>query len=310
MNVQDTTTTTTTTEGGSTQMGGQVPDDATYLALAGEGQNNGQQSGEGQSADDDQPVDFVFGDDVIAGDDIDDDTDRDDDTPAIKQMRSKVRDYKRQLKELQQTDPAAAPAAIVSGEFTEAMPQLQDEGIDFDPAKFNEAYQAWASRKGEHEAVAAKQATQAQELQQTLIGKQKSYYEQKEQLIKRVPNFDAAEKVVLETVPQMLQATLLLHSENPTMLVLALGRNKALRDKVMAAKDPVALGRLIGEIDAKAKLAPRKPSADLGDVPDVKAQGGAQLADLDREIEKARQGGDYTRVIQLKNQRAERARKQ
>lgn len=294
---------------GSTQMGG-VPDDATYLALAGEGQQDDQQ-GDNNGSGDDQQVDLVFGEEVLADSPTDDDDhDRDDDTPAIKQMRATLRDYKRQLKEVQQSAPAAAPAALVSGEFTEAEPQLQDEGIEFDPAKFTEAWKAWNTRKGEHEAAVTKQATQAQELQQTLIGKQKAYYDQKAELVKRVPTFDKAEKVVLETIPQMLQATLLLHSQNPTMLVLALGRNKQLRDQVMAAKDPVALGRLIGEIDTKAKLAPRKPSSDLGDVPAVKGEGGAQLADLDREIEKARLGGDYTRVIQLKNQRAERARKQ
>lgn len=295
---------------GSSQMGG-IPDDATYLALAGESQNNDQQGGDDNGNTDDLPVDLVFGEEVLADSPSDDDDqDRDDDTPAIKQMRATLRDYKRQLKEAQQSAPAAAPAAMVPDEFTEPEPQLQDEGIDFDPAKYTEAWKAWNGRKSDHEAAVTKQAAQAQELQQTLITKQKAYYEQKAELVKRVPTFDKAEKVVLETLPQMLQATLLLHSQNPTMLVLALGRNKQLRDQVMAAKDPVALGRLIGEIDAKAKLAPRKPSTDLGDVPDVKAQGGAQLADLDREIEKARASNDYTRVIQLKNQRAERARKQ
>lgn len=296
---------------GSTQMGGGVPDDATYLALAGESQQSGQQGDDGENNGDDQPVDLIFGDEVLADSPTDDDdADREDDTPAIKQMRQQLRDYKRQLKEVQQTAPAAAPASMVPEEFTEPEPQLQDEGIDFDPAKYTEAWKAWNGRKSDHETAKTKQAEQAQQLQDTLIGKQKAYYEQKAELVKRVPNFDNAEKVVLETMPQMLQATLLLHSENPTMMVLALGRNKALREKVMAAKDPVALGRLIGEIDAKAKLAPRKPSAGLGNVPEVKGEGGAQLADLDREIEKARNGGDYTRVIQLKNQRAERQRKQ
>lgn len=88
---------------GSSQMGG-IPDDATYLALAGESQNNDQQGGDDNGNTDDLPVDLVFGEEVLADSPSDDDDqDRDDDTPAIKQMRATLRDYKRQLKEAQQS---------------------------------------------------------------------------------------------------------------------------------------------------------------------------------------------------------------
>lgn len=297
------------TENGSTQSQPQIDDATAYdLIQQTEGQsNNNADNGENG---DGEAVEFYFGDEALPDSPTEENdltADREDDTPTIKQMRQQLREYKQQLKERGQT--SAAPAAVappVSAEFTEPKPQLQDEGIDFDPDKFAEAWESWNQRKAEHDSAVKSQQEKAQNLQQTLIGKQQDYYKQKAEITKRVPNFDAAERAVMQEIPEMLQATLLLHSENPTMMVLALGRNKKLRDQLLAAQtDPVALGRLIGTIDAKARLAPRKPS-DLGDIPEVKAEGGSTIAGIEAEIERARKSNDYTRVIQLKNKLAAR----
>lgn len=303
----------TSTEQTTNQMGGAVDNDAYGRSDDQDyDDRNDDRSDDSDNSDDTDGVDFLFGDEVLADDDTtadDLETDRDDDTPAIKQMRATLRDYKQQLKQRQQPTQAAVTTPV-QAEFNEPEPQLQDEGIDFDPAKFSEAWKAWNNRKSEHEQAVNKQREQAEQLQQTLIGKQKAYYAGKAEIVAKVPGYEAAEKVVLNEIPEMLQATVLLHSENPNMAVLALGRNKDLRDKLLKAQsDPVALGRLIGMIDAKARLAPRRKVNDLGDVPEVKGEGGASITALEAEIEKARKSNDYTRVIQLKNQLAKRKQK-
>lgn len=236
----------------------------------------------------------------------DDDTDREDDSEGMKRLRGVIRQYKSQLKERDRNSHSSAAAIIPpASEFTEPEPQLQDEDIGFDPAKFSEAWKEWNKRKQDHEAGQAKRKQKAEELQNQLIERQKGYVAAKAELVKQFPQFVQAEKTAMEHLPDMLQATLLLHSDNPTMLVLAIGSNKKLRDQVLSAQtDPIALGKLIGTIDAKARLAPKKRKGSAP-VPEVRGESGkgSAVANLEAEIEKARKNNDYTTVIRLKRQR-------
>lgn len=263
--------------------------------------------------DEDETLTVFFGDDEALDSPsigADEDADQEGDTDTVKRLRSVIRDYKSQLKDRDRNSNSPAAAMIpAASEFTEPEPQLQDEGIDFDPAKFSEAWKEWNTKKAEHEAGQARRKAKAEELQNTLIGKQQEYLKAKGELVKKFPQFAQAEKTAMEHLPDMLQATLLLHSDNPTMLVLAVGSNKKLRDQVLAAQtDPIALGKLIGTIDAKAKLAPRKRKAGEA-VPEVQGGQGAVIGNLDALIEEARKTGDYTKVHQLKRKRAAAAKR-
>lgn len=255
---------------------------------------------------DEDPLAILLGEDDLqdSPSGSDEDADQEGDTDTVKRLRGVIRDYKGQIKERDRNshNPAAAMLPPAS-EFSDPEPALQDEGIDFDPQKFTEAWKAWDKKRGEHAAGQERRQAKAQELQTTLIGKQTEYMTAKAELVKKFPQFNQAEKTAMEHLPDMLQATLLLHSDNPTMLVLAVGSNKKLRDQLLEAQqDPIKLGKLIGTIDAKARLAPRKRKAGES-VPEVRGEGGGVVANIEAEIEKARKGGDYTKVIALKRQR-------
>lgn len=257
---------------------------------------------------------ILLGDDDLqdspSGSDDDDDADREDDTDGMKRLRGVIRQYKQQLRERDRNSASPAAAMIpAASEFTEPEPQLQDEGIDFDPAKFSEAWKEWNSKKAEHEAGQARRQQKAEELQNTLLERQQTYMAAKAEIVKKYPHYVQAEKTAMEHLPDMLQATLLLHSENPTMLVLAVGSNKKLRDQLLASQsDPIALGKLIGTIDAKARLAPRKRNS-ASPVPEVRGESGkgSAVANLEAELEKARKTNDYTTVIRLQRQIKARA---
>ena len=269
-------------------------------------------------ADDDDEngeLSILLGDDDLqdspsGSDDGDDDTDREDDTDGMKRLRGVIRQYKQQLRERDRNSASPAAAMIpAASEFTEPEPQLQDEGIDFDPAKFSEAWKEWNNKKAEHEAGQARRQQKAEELQNTLLERQQTYMAAKAEIVKKYPHYVQAEKTAMEHLPDMLQATLLLHSENPTMLVLAVGSNKKLRDQLLASQsDPLALGKLIGTIDAKARLAPRKRNTGAP-VPEVRGESGkgSAVANLEAELEKARKTNDYTTVIRLQRQIKARA---
>ena len=268
-------------------------------------------------ADDDDEngeLSILLGDDDLqdspSGSDDDDDADRDDDTDGMKRLRGVIRQYKQQLRERDRNSASPAAAMIpAASEFTEPEPQLQDEGIDFDPAKFSEAWTEWNSKKAEHEAGQARRQQKAEELQNALVERQQTYLAAKAEIVKKYPHYVQAEKTAMEHLPDMLQATLLLHSENPTMLVLAVGSNKKLRDQLLASQsDPIALGKLIGTIDAKARLAPRKRNTG-SPVPEVRGENGkgSAVANLEAELEKARKTNDYTTVIRLQRQQKARA---
>lgn len=69
--------------------------------------------------------------------------------------------------------------------------------------------------------------------------------------------FDEAEKAVLGEVPENIQGAILHYADKPEIVVLAAGLNPAIRKQLAETTDPVALGKLIGSIEAKAKLLPK-----------------------------------------------------
>lgn len=260
----------------------QNPDDAVQHSEDDGTQSHGTEQQPEPEVDDEE--DFYFGDEKLESPTSDEGKD-----PAlVRHLRNTIKEKERELKELrnkspqpQQQIPAQAPR----------MPQLSDDGIDYDESIFQKRLTEWSEENARYQ-TAQVQQQQAQQAFQQLHQQKLQQYQERVKAVK-VPNYQQAEKVVIDEVPEQIQGAIIHYAEKPEMVVIALARNPDLRKQMAEATDPVALGRLIGTIESKAKTMP-KARTTAGTVPPVKGSNGAELNSIDKLREKAEQTGDYT----------------
>lgn len=248
--------------------------------------------------DDDQEEEFLFDGKAVTVEPTDED-DQEGDTELVKRLRAQLREQKKQIKgSTQKKDPQEIPADMPR------KPEMGDEGIDWDPEKYAEALDKWTEDK-----AAFQQHQAAQEAKREAFGKkfqegQTRYQTERAKAIKKYAGFEKAEAAIAE-LPEPLQAGLMITSQNPTALVMALGRNADLRKQVEDAynNDHIALGYLIRDIESRAGSAP-KARQQLNKTPDVKGQNGvANVGQLEALRKKAEETGDYTAYFAAKEKR-------
>ncbi len=233
---------------------------------------------------------FYFGDEKLESP-----TSEEDKEPGlVKHLHNTIKEKDRELKELRVTHPQPQQRAPAQAP---RMPQLSDDGIDYDEAAFQKRLSEWSEEKATYQTAQAQQQRVQQELQQRHQQKLQQYQDRVKTV--KVPNYQQAERLVIEEVPEQIQAAIIHYAEKPEMVVIALARNPELRKQVAEATDPVALGRLIGTIESKAKTMPKAKST-AASVPEVKGSGGAAINNLEKLREKAQETGDYSAYLVAK----------
>ncbi len=242
--------------------------------------------------DDDSEQAFYFGDDELASPVSQEDKDN----GLVKHLRNTIKEKDRALREATKQQ---LQQPVIQQQITQPprMPQLSDDGIDYDESIYSAKVNEWAESNAKYQSQKAEQERQQQSLQQTHQQKVASYQERVKSL--KVANYQQAEQSVMEDVPEQIQAMIIHFAEKPEMVVLALGRNAELRQQMANATDPVAVGRLIGSIESKAKIMP-KPKTNAAATPEVKGGNGAVLNNLDKLKEKARETGDWSQYFAAK----------
>lgn len=171
------------------------------------------------------------------------------------------------------------------------MPKLDDADIEYDEAVYHERMTKWAEENGKY--LEQKRAhEQQQEQLQAVHQKKVANYQQRVKALK-VQGYQEAEQAVLDDIPLVIQNAILHESEKPEMVVLALGRNADLRKQLAEATNPVAIGRLLERIEAKARIMP-KAKTTAATTPEVKGSNGAVINNLDKLKAKALETGDWT----------------
>lgn len=259
--------------------------------------DNGEDDPEQQNAEaDDETLEFTFNGEVLASQAADDE-DQEGDTDLVKHLRSKLREQRAAFKEKsaqQQAAPQNLPEEIPPA------PKMSDAGIDWDQEKYDAAHAEWLKTRDAITERNHQKAQQAEKLNAKLQERTQNYNAERAKVLK-VPGFERAEQVVAAEIPQNLQLTLLMNSKNPAGAVLALGRNAALRKQLQEVSgDPVALGYLLAEIDKGAGFRPQAKTTAKGAPPVKSGATQTTIHGLEAAIEKARESGDYTTVLQLK----------
>lgn len=263
------------------------------------GDDNGEDDPSKQNAEeaDEETLEFTYNGEVLASQAADDE-DQEGDTDLVKHLRAKLREQSKELKAKGSSQQQAAPQNLP--EEIPPAPQLGDDGIDWDNEKHAAAMDEWLKTR---DAIAERnrQREQQQSQLQAKLKEKQQFYQAERAKVLKVPGYERAEQVVAAEIPEQLQLTLLMNSKNPAGAVLALGRNAALRKQLNdVSGDPVALGYLLAEIDKGAGFKPAAKTTAKG-APQVKS-GATQttIHGLEAALEKARESGDYTTVMQLK----------
>lgn len=186
----------------------------------------------------------------------------------VKTLRHEIQERNKRIRELE----AAAPAQpAVKPDEPLAIPTL--DGADYDDEKYQAQLIEYFGKKAQQDKAKAEQEQQQKQWMETHNQKLATYNERKAAL--KVKDFAEVERVVLEEVPENVQGVILHYAKTPEVVVLAAGRNEAIRKQLAETKDPVALGILIGNIEAKAKLLPKGKTDKPAPAPSVKGNAGA-----------------------------------
>lgn len=267
----------------------QIPDDAGQLSDDGSEQAQGTEQQPESEGDDEE--EFYFGDEKLESPTSEEGKD-----PAlVRHLRNTIKEKERELKELRNQSPSQQQRQAPTQ--APRMPQLSDDGIDYDESVFQQRLSEWSEENAKYQTAQAQQQHAQQALQQLHQQKLQQYQERVKAV--KVPNYQQAEKVVIEEVPEQIQAAIIHYAEKPEMVVIALARNPELRKQMAEATDPVALGRLIGTIESKAKTMP-KPKSNAASTPEVKGNNGAVLNSLEKLKEEAHKSGDWSAYFAAK----------
>lgn len=202
------------------------------------------------------------------------------DSDLVKRLRKEIQERNRELHELRanrQMQPAVADESLT-------MPTL--ESVEWDEEAYQQKLAAYYEQKAAKEKAHAEQEQQKAKLLEVHNQKLAQYRENASKL--GVKGFAEAEKAVLEEVPENIQGAILHYADKPEIVVLAAGLNPAIRKQLAETTDPVALGKLIGSIEAKAKLLPKSKQNKPAPSAQVKgSQGAGKQSAVDADFNKA-----------------------
>lgn len=218
----------------------------------------------------------------------------------VKDLRRESREKDKLIRELKAQQAAAAPVQ----KKTEAlpMPQIDDDGIDFDKEVFNERLSAWMKNKQQ---VEAEQAAQEKEQEVAKAAWQESVgkYEAAKAKLK-VPDFAEAEAVVVDILSQAQQGIIVDGAARPDLIIYALGKSPEKAKELSSIKNPVKFAFAVANLEKELKVTQKKAPPP----PEKTVRGNAAVAPNDARLEaleaEAEKTGNRNKIIAYKKQLA------
>ena len=183
-------------------------------------------------------------------------------------LRQKYKELARENKQLKQVTPQPQPQQEPD---LQELPEPTLEGCDWDEAKFKADMKAWAAHQAKLESAKAERESKHAKEVEAIQAKQAAYVQRKAEIAKHAPDYDSVEQVVTSALTVQTQNMILDLAKDPTAIVLAAGRNKALLNELAGLQtDPIRLAAKIGELNRTANFAP-KVKQGFGAEPKVRA---------------------------------------
>lgn len=218
----------------------------------------------------------------------------------VRELRKSHRELQRKVREYEQAQAKAATVAAPAGQVLPPKPKLEDH--DYDTDRYETALEAWYKQRDSVERAKRDAERKAEEERTAWQAKLDAYGKAKGEL--KVRDYDEAEHQVMEVLSQTQQAVVLQGSENPALVVYALGKNPKRAKELAAVTDPVKFAFAVAKLEAQLKVQPRsKPPAPEKGVPAGTAPvSGASDQTLERLRAEAERTGDYTKVVRFRQQ--------
>ena len=233
-----------------------------------------------QSVEQEQDYSLQIGDEEIS---LTDDDDSIEGQPApqwVKDLRKGFKDTQKENRELkrQLEEITAKQTQEPVVNHNDEMPQKPTlESCDWSEEAYEKALTDWYEKKSRAD--------------QSKKAKEKELLDYKEKILKRledhkqrasklpVKDYAEMEEIVTNEVPIIHQEILLRAADEGTELIAyALGKNKELRQRLTAEKDPIRAAFLLGQLSQKVKLAPKPKKAPKPE-PEVKGGAGSVTTD-------------------------------
>lgn len=213
----------------------------------------------------------------------------------VKELRKNHKELQRKNRELEEKLKGAQPAEVKLE--VGAKPKLEDH--DYDSEAYEEELSKWYERKRVADDHAAKLKEKQAEEEKAWQGKLNAYAEAKTNL--KVSDYEEAEITAQEVLSKTQQGIILQGSDNPALVVYALGKNPAKAKELAAINDPVKYAFAVAKLETQLKVTKRQAPKPEGTV----AKGSAPISgSVDSTLERLRaeaaKTGNYTKVMQYK----------
>lgn len=218
----------------------------------------------------------------------------------VRELRKQHRELQRKNRELEERLHVQTPQVTLGKK-----PTLDD--FDYDAEKFERALESWYDKKKQIDAL-QQRARQAEEEQaKSWQEKLENYASAKNSL--RVKDYEDAEMVAQEALNTVQQGVILQGSENPALVVYAIGKNPKKAKELASISDPVKFAFAIAKLESQLKVQPKRvpPSPDRPIVGSAPSSGTVDST-LDRLRAEAERTGDMTKVIRYKQQLRDKKR--
>lgn len=200
-------------------------------------------------------------------------------TAGEKELREQNEVLTQRLAALEAANPNAPPAALTK-------PDLWETGIDGDAEKYEAALENFYDQRARNK-VQAEQAEQVQNAARTLDESIRNQAATKmdQQLraaVATFPDILQADQVLgtaFQSSPSHALAFLDADLSNPEMVAYALYKKPELLAQYLQENNPVRLGKMLNDISAKVKMAPKGAAPEVHNAPKVNGSLGANPQD-------------------------------
>jgi len=214
----------------------------------------------------------------------------------VRELRKSNREKERKIRELEAKLNAAPietkPVALGK------KPTLED--CDYDSEEYERKLAGWYDQKREYDAAEADAQAQRDAEAKAWQDKLDSYAKARASL--KVRDYEDAEAVALETFNVTQQGIVLQGSDNPALIIYALGKNTNKAKELASINDPVKFAFAVAKLETQLKVTNRKAAA----APErTITSGGGRISGsvdstLDRLREEALKTGDMSKVMSSK----------
>jgi len=215
----------------------------------------------------------------------------------VRELRKANREDKRRIRELEEKLNASTRTETKPVQLGKK-PTLEEH--DYDAEKFEAALENWYQQKRVVDEQNAKAEAEAKAAQDAWQAKLNGYGEAKAKL--KVKDFEDAEDVAKELLSVTQQGIILQGAENPALVIYALGKNPAKVKELAAINDPVKYAFAVAKLETQLKVTQRKAPPPERTVSGTGRVAGTVDSTLERLREEAAKTGDFTKVVQYRNQ--------